>query len=207
MKMKKIILAIVTVFAVAVAPSAKAQFRYGPIAGVSLTNLKFKQDIVPVKQTVGFSGGIAAEMMFPGIGFGIDLGLIFEERGAKVDLGDKLMWSSQGYGNEHVALHYLALPIHLRFKYTNLNGFEDILAPLVFAGPTFGIHVANSRVKALEYSGGDLGLEFGMGAQILTKWQVTASYNMGMTYVTKAKILTNYSARSNEWNLRVAYLF
>ncbi|MDE5837299.1 MAG: hypothetical protein K2H50_09895, partial [Paramuribaculum sp.] len=61
--------------------------------------------------------------------------------------------------------------------------------------------------RAMEYSGGDLGLEFGAGCEILKNWQVTASYNLGITYVTKAKILTNYSARSNEWNFRVAYFF
>lgn len=205
--MKKIILALITVFAIAAAPVAKAQFRYGPMVGVSLTDLKFKQNLVNVKQTVGFSGGVVAEMMFPGIGFGIDLGLYYEKRGAKVNFGEREIWRSQGLGNETMNLHYLALPVHLRFKYTNLNGFEDILAPLVFAGPTFGFHLANSNIKAMDYSGGDLGIEFGLGCEILRNWQVTASYNLGMTYVTKAKILTNYSARSNEWNLRVAYLF
>ncbi|MDE5744080.1 MAG: PorT family protein [Paramuribaculum sp.] len=205
--MKKIIFAFVAVFALAAAPAAKAQFRYGPMAGVSLTSLKFKQDLVSIDQTVGFSAGVIAEMMFPGIGFGIDLGLYFDERGANMNLGERTMWQTQGYGKEHIALHYVALPVHLRFKYTNLNGFEDILAPFAFAGPTFGIRLANSKVKAMEYSGGDLGLEFGIGGEILKRWQVSASYNMGMTYVTKAKILTNYSARSTEWSLRVAYLF
>ena len=205
--MKKIIFAAIAVFAMVTAPAAKAQFRYGPMVGLSSTGLRFKQDLVKVSHTVGFSGGVVAEMMFPGIGFGIDLGLYYEKRGAKVNFGEREIWSSQGLGNENLNLHYLALPIHLRFKYTNLNGFEDTLAPLVFAGPTFGFHLANSNIKAMEYSGGDLGLEFGAGCEILKNWQVTASYNLGMTYVTKAKILTNYSARSNEWNFRVAYFF
>ena len=38
-------------------------------------------------------------------------------------------------------------------------------------------------------------------------WQVAATYNMGMTYALKDKILTNYSARNSTWGLRVTYLF
>lgn len=205
--MRKTILASIAVLAFLLAPAASAQFRYGPMAGISITNLKFKQDLVTVDKTVGGSAGIVAEMMFPGIGFGIDLGLYYDMRGAKVGLGEKKIWASQGYGDERMTLHYIALPFHLRFKYTNLNGFEDKLAPLVYAGPTFGFHVTNSDIKAFQYSGGDLGLEFGIGAEVLRHWQITGSYTMGMTYVTKAKVLTNYSARSNSWNVRVAYLF
>lgn len=205
--MKKIILAAIAAIALFSAPAAKAQFRYGPMIGASITDLKFKQDLFSGESSPGFSAGVIAEMMFPGIGFGIDLGLYFEERGAKINLGEREMWSSLGYGKERLGLHYLALPFHLRFKYTRMNGFEDILAPFVYAGPTFGIRLANSNIKALDYSGGDLSLEFGLGGEILRKWQVSVSYNMGMTYVTRAKILTNFSARACEWNLRVAYLF
>ncbi len=192
----------------AFAPKASAQFRYGPTVGISLTNLNFKQpEIMTVDKTIGYSAGIAAEMMFPGIGFGIDLGLYYEQRGAKLHMGERLIWSSQGLGTERAALHYLALPIHLRFKYTRMNGFEEKIAPIAFAGPTFGFLVGHSKNPALDYAGGYLGLEFGLGAEILQRWQVTASYNLGVTYALKAKLLTNYSARNRSWNLRVAYLF
>lgn len=205
--MRKTITALVLAAAAIFVPQAKAQFRYGPMAGVSITNLKFKQDLVTIDKTVGYSAGIGAEMMFPGIGFGIDLGLYYERRGAKANLGQKEIWSSQGYGKENIGLHYIALPLHLRFKYTRMNGLEDMIAPLVFAGPTFGFHVGNSKLPAFDFSGGDLAVEFGAGFELFKHWQITGSYNMGMTYVTKAKILTNYSARSREWNIRVAYLF
>ena len=66
--MKKIIFAVIAVFALAATPTAKAQFRYGPMAGISLTDLKFKQDLVSIDPTVGFSAGVIAVMMFPGIG-------------------------------------------------------------------------------------------------------------------------------------------
>ncbi len=176
--------------------------------GADMTNLHFKQpDILAVDKSVGFSAGLAAEMMFPGIGFGIDTGLYYEQRGATLDMGQKLLWSSQGLGRERSYLHYVVLPFHLRFKYTRLNGFEEKLAPIAFAGPSFGFLVGHSKNPALDYAGGDMGVEFGLGAEIMQRWQVTGSYNMGMTYALKAKVLTNFSARNRTWNIRVAYLF
>lgn len=186
--------------------SAAGQFRYGPTVGVSMTDLHFKQDLFKVEQQVGFGAGIAAEMMFPGVGFGIDLGLSYEMRGAKLDLGSREMWASQGLGNEPMRLHTIVLPIHLRFKYTRLNGFEDKLAPIVYAGPQFGFVAGHSKLaNSFEYAGADLGIDFGFGAEIFRRWQVTFGYTLGMTYVTKAKILTNFSARNRIWNLKLVY--
>lgn len=140
---KSIILA--ALFVAAILPAAtNAQFRYGPMAGVSITNLKFKQDLITIDKTTGFSAGAVAEMMFPGFGFGIDLGLYYELRGARLAMGEKKMWASQGLGDERMCLHYLTLPLHLKLKYTRLNGLEEKIAPMVFAGPTFGFHLASS---------------------------------------------------------------
>ena len=52
-----------------------AQFRAAGVAGVNISTLNFSQDLVPVKSSVGYQAGILGELMFPGIGFGIDLGL------------------------------------------------------------------------------------------------------------------------------------
>lgn len=187
--------------------AASAQFRYGPLLGVARTNMSFKQDLVPVNASVGAQAGLQTEMMFPGIGFGIDFGLIYNMTGCKIDLGERLMWQDMGYGDEHLLLHQLNLPFHLRFKYTNLQGTEDIIAPFVYVGPEFNILVGHSKCDAMKYAGGDLSLGFGGGVELFRHWQVSASYTLGMTYCMKADILKNYSARNRQWTLRVAYLF
>lgn len=69
-----------------------AQFRYGPMVGVTVTDLKFKQDLISIDKSVGFSAGVATELMFPGIGFGVDAGLFYEQRGATLDLGQREVW-------------------------------------------------------------------------------------------------------------------
>ncbi len=193
--------------ALATALGASAQFRYAAVAGPTLTSLTFKQPLVSVSQVPGFQAGVQGEMMFPGLGFGIDLGLIYNMAGAKVDLGQKTIWASEGYGKEHLILHQINIPLHLRFKYTRLNGLEEVVAPFVYGGPDINITVAHSRCDAIKYSGGDFGLTAGLGVELMTRWQVSASYTWGMTYALKTRLLQDFSAKNRQWTLRVAYFF
>lgn len=205
--MNKILRLVILIVACCAATAADAQFRYGPMVGVTLDNLVFKQDLVGVGQQPGATAGLQSELMFPGIGLGVDLGFLYNMQGAKVNLGDKPVWSTLGYGDEHVYLHAIQIPFHLRFKYTRLNGFEDKLAPFVFGGPEFNIQVAHTNASAFKCSGGDLGLTAGVGAEIYRHWQVSASYTWGMTYALKTRLLDDFSARSRQWALRVTYFF
>ncbi|MDE7026086.1 MAG: PorT family protein [Paramuribaculum sp.] len=205
--MKKFMAAMAVATCLMAPSAASAQFRYGPTAGVTFTNLHFKQDLMTVDQTVGFGAGITGEMMFPGLGFGVDVGLAYEQRGATLHMGENEMWRYQGLGTERSYLHYVTIPLHLRFKYTKLNGVEDKIAPLAYAGPTFGFLAGHSKNPALEYSAGTVSVEFGLGVELWKHWQVSASYTLGATYALKAKILTDYSAQNRVWALRAAYLF
>lgn len=184
-----------------------AQFRYGPMVGVTVTDLKFKQDLISIDKSVGFSAGVATELMFPGIGFGVDAGLFYEQRGATLNLGQREVWASQGYGKERSYLHYLEIPVHLRFKWTRMNGLEDYIAPFVFGGPSFSILMGHSNVKALEYAGGDVGMTVGGGFELFRNWQVMCSYTWGLVYAEKTKLLDDFSAKNRTLNVRVVYLF
>ena len=163
---------------------ASAQFRWGPTVGINFNSFKFKQKILTVDQGFGESVGVNGEMMFPGIGFGVNLGLRYEQLGASLNMGDFTMWENS-YGKERIYIHNLQIPFHLKFKYTRFQGFEDYLAPF----------------------GGDLGLTAGAGVEILKRWQLSASYTWGMTYALKAKVLTDYSAKNRTWDVRVTYFF
>lgn len=193
---------------------ARAEFRYGPIAGVNISSLTFKQDLVSVDQAVAYQAGLQGELIFPGIGFGIDLGLLYNQMGAYVNLGERRIWSSQGFGREHVMLHAIQIPVHLRFKWTRMNGLEDKIAPFVYGGPDFTIICGHNKIHGTEgvpnpfkYAGGELGLTAGLGLELWKNWQVSASYTWGMTYALKTVLLDDFSARSNQWSIRLAYLF
>lgn len=187
--------------------NAKAQFRYGATVGLDVTNLHFNQELFTVDQSMGWQAGVQCELMFPGIGFGVDFGLLYTQRGATLHLGEQKVWATDGYQSPRSYLHYIEIPINLRFKWTKMNGFEEKVAPYVFGGPTVSILAAHNKIDALEYAGGDLGLQAGLGAELFQRWQVQASYTWGMTYSLKTVKLDNFSARNRTWSVRVVYMF
>lgn len=211
--MKRILSIIILVCSLAISFPAVAQFRYGPTVGLDVTTLKFKQDLFTIDQSVGYTAGIQAEMMFPGIGFGVDIAGLYTQRGATMNLGERTVWSADGLGRERSYLHYFEIPVNLRFKWTRMAGLEDYIAPYVFGGPTFSFLMARNKLRTntdqpvLNYAGGDLGVQCGLGFEILQRWQVQASYTWGMTYALKTVKLEDLSARNRTWTVRVAYMF
>ena len=212
--MKKIYSILFVLMLLCVPAQMMAQFRYAPVAGVNITDLKFKQDLFPVSKMVGCQVGVMGELMFPGIGFGIDFGLLYNQVGAKTDLGSREIWRADGFGRETALVHMLQIPVHLRFKWTRMNGLEDIVAPFVYGGPDFGICVGHNNIKGnagvpnpFEYSGGDLGLTAGGGAELYKRWQVSVQYTWGATFLLKTRKLENMSAQNRQWSVRVAYFF
>lgn len=184
-----------------------AQFRYAPTVGVEYSNLNFKQDLIDIKSAPGLRAGVNGEYMFPGIGFGLDIGAFYSMLGSKVNLGQKQIWASEGYGNERVYLHYLEIPINLRFKWTRMQGLEDYVAPFVVGGPVFDFLLGHSNIKAMEYAGGTLGLRVGGGVEICRNWQVQLSYTWGMTYALKTVKLDQFSARNKYFSLTLSRYF
>lgn len=213
--MKRIVALLIAAVAVLALPVAsKAEFRYAPVVGVTISDLDFKQDLFEVDKTVGATAGLMGELMFPGIGFGIDFALLYSQMGAKTDLGSRKLWASDGFGNPRVMLHAIQIPLHLRFKWTRMDGLEDYIAPFVYGGPDFTILAGHSRIKGnpgvadpYKYTGGDLGLTCGGGFELFKRWQVSLQYTWGMTYLLKTRKLDNLSAKNRQWAVRVAYFF
>ncbi len=203
--MKKILIAIVAVLAISI--PAKAQLRYGATAGVDITSLNFSQDLFGVDSAVGYQAGVQAELMFPGIGFGIDFGLMYTQRGATLHLEEQPIWATEGYNATRSYLHYIDIPINLRFKWTRLNGIEEKIAPYVFGGPILSILAGHNKVDAFEYPGGNFSLQAGLGFELFRRWQIQGSYIWDMSYSMKAYKLGNFTGRDRTWSIRLTYLF
>ncbi len=186
---------------------AMAQGRWGVTVGADMTNLVFDQKLFNVDYNFGATAGVTGEIMMPGIGFGFEAGLLYTQRGAKLHLGDRHLWESQGYGKENCMLHYLEIPIHLKFRYKNLNGLENTFMPLVFVGPEFSFLLANNDLKAFEYPAGEFGLDVGLGAELMRKFEIKASYTWGLSYCMKTKQLDDYIGKNRTWKLSCTYYF
>lgn len=192
-----------------VALTASAEFRYGPMIGVNGSSLFWKQDLVKTHYLIGGSAGIFGELMIPGIGFGVDMGLRYQLNGAKVNFGERPIWSNPPYnlGNENVYIHTIQIPLDLRFKYTRLDGLERTIAPFVFAGPVFTFNVAKSNVPVIEYPDGTVDIQVGAGAELFEHLQISAGYYFGVSYQVRTIQLDNFSARPQGWFVNAAWLF
>lgn len=202
--MKKLLLLLTLAFSAVV---ASAQFRYAPLVAYNHTNLKFNQSLIDVKAESGFKAGVMGELMFPGIGFGIDIGALYSMEGAKVNLGQKEVWAADGYADPRVFLHYLEIPANLKFKWTRMQGLEDYVAPYVFGGPTFSFLLGHSRIDALSYSTFTVGLQVGAGLEIYRNWQVQWAYNWGMSTAFSTRKLDDFTARNRMWTISVLRYF
>lgn len=202
--MKKIIAAILLLI---VTFSASAEFRWGPTAGLNVSELYWKQDLIKTSPLCGVNAGVMGEIMIPGIGFGIDIGLKYALHGAKVNFGEKEIWSSEGYGEENVYFHTLQIPLNLRFKWTRMNGFEHYLAPFVYAGPVFSFNLATTNLGCIEHPEGSFGLQCGIGGEVLEHFQVSVGYLWGLSYDVRTVKLDNFSGRNRGWQVNLAWLF
>lgn len=201
---KRILLAIA---AIIISISASAENRWGVTAGVNISDFRFKQPLIQTSKTVGGSLGVTGEIMFPGVGVGIEGSVLYTMHGGKLDLGAHEVWRADGYGRETCTLHCLQIPLHLKFRYTRLQGLERKIAPLVYGGPVIEFTLAHNKLGALEYPAGNVQLECGIGAELFERVQVTGGYNWGMTYQIRTVKLDNMSARPRGWQVRVSYYF
>lgn len=202
--MKKTLISLLLMLAVL---PAMAQFRWGATASFNYEKYNFKQDLVSVSASPGFAAGIMGELMFPGIGFGVDFGLNYELHGSKINFGEREIWASEGLGNEQSYIHQIQIPINLRFKYTRLNGIEEKVAPFAFVGPVFNIQVGHNDCPPLEYSAGSIGLQFQIGAELMRQFQVSAGYYWDFTYEARTVKLSNFSEHPSGWQLKLVYFF
>lgn len=187
--------------------TASGEFRWGPSIGVNFSTLKWKQQIAKTKGLTGGQAGVLGEIMIPGIGFGIDLGLRYNMHGANVGFGEFPVWSSDGIKNQNVIFHDIEIPLNLKFKWTRMNGFEQTLAPFVYGGPVFNFTVATNKQPALEHPGAYVAMQCGAGVELLEKYQISGGYSWGISYETRSIKLDNYSANPRGWFINLAYLF
>lgn len=202
--MKKLLISLLLILT---AFAASAEFRWGPTAGVNISTLKWKQDLITTKSTAGFNAGVMGEIMIPGVGFGVDMAVKYAMHGAKVNFGEKPVWSVDGYGNENVRLHTLQIPLNLRFKWTRMDGFEKWAAPFVYAGPVFTFNLSDGGMGCIEHPEGSFALQCGIGGEFLEHLQFSFGYLWGLSYDVRTVKLDNFSARNQGWQINFAWLF
>lgn len=202
--MRKILL---TLICLAVALGASAKFRVGPTVGASFDRFHWNQHLMASTMRPGFSAGLQCELMIPGIGFGVDFGLKYANRGGLCGFGDRYVWASDGMGDTNLRFHTVQIPLDLRFKWTRMEGFENYLAPFAFAGPKFNFNVGNSDCEAIRRVSASVGIQVGLGAEIFKRYQISAGYVWDVTYDTQTRKLDDFTGYIRGWMIDFAVLF
>lgn len=189
--------------------TADAETRWGIVAVGNYSNLKFNQDLISVDKGFGGGAGLMGEIIIPGIGFAVDGSVIYSAFTSNVHLGERRVWSNDGFGNETLCNHTIDIPLNLKFKYSNLNGIENIIAPLAYVGPSFTVHVGDGSkgADAMSYKRIAFGIHVGAGCELFRRVQVSASYTWGITKTLSTIKLDDFEAKNKYWRLQVAYMF
>lgn len=208
--MKRIYSIIVLALALTVFNQAFAQTesRLGVTIGANYNTTHFKHNnFIPVDAAFGPMAGVTGEINISGVGFGLDASLLYSMRASKIHYGDHEVWSSMGLGNEMCRMHYIDIPINLKFKYHKLNGLENKIMPIVFAGPTFSFLAGKNLGNVNKYSPVSVLIHFGLGMELFRRWQIQAAYSFSVGQTLRTQLLDENIAKNRCWNVSATYYF
>ena len=204
--MRRITLLIAATLLAATAAMAQTTSRWGITAGANYNELHFKQqDIVPSTRAWGPQLGVTGEMNFGSLGFGVEGAALYTLKQGKVDYGSRTVWSSVGASNETVSMHYLDVPLHLKFKYRRLGGMETTFMPLVYAGPQFSFLLHGNHSELNTYPPVNVYLDMGAGFELFERWQLRAGFNFSVGQTLHTKLLDDNVAKNRTWYVNLTW--
>lgn len=188
--------------------SAQNDARWGVTLGANFNNIHFKQNnFISTKMGFGPQVGITGEMNIAGLGFGIDGSLLYSMRTGKINYGEHKVWSSMGLGNENCRMHYLDVPVNLKFKFKRLGGLENTFMPIVFAGPTLSFAVGHNLSDVNKYKPVSVLIHTGIGFEFFKKVQLNVAYNFSVGETLRTRLLDDNIAKNRCWSAAVTYYF
>lgn len=197
--MKKVTGLVLVILMVFIAVPAKSQLKFGVKGGLNISSVHMNSDILKADNVTGFQIGPMIETTIPLIGIGLDAAILCSQKG--VDMKTEGTVTSTSMKTD-----YLDIPVNLKWKF----GIPLVKAYLS-AGPYVGFRVGGDKIwnvlgeqiKAKNFSAG---LNFGVGAELISHLQVGINYGLGLT--------DNYSsdkfdmkAKNRGWSITAAVLF
>lgn len=197
--MKKVTGLVLVILMVFIAVPAKSQLKFGVKGGLNISSVHMNSNILKADNVTGFQIGPMIETTIPLIGIGLDAAILYSQKG--VDMKTEGTVTSTSMKTD-----YLDIPVNLKWKF----GIPLVKAYLS-AGPYVGFRVGGDKIwnvlgeqiKAKNFSAG---LNFGVGAELISHLQVGINYGLGLT--------DNYSsdkfdmkAKNRGWSITAAVLF
>jgi len=201
--MKKV-LTLAVVACMAFAMPAQAQIKIGAKAGLNLTSMSGSGSDV-LSNKAGFFLGPTLKVTVPVVGLSLDGSLLFDQRSAEI----------KGT-NETIKSQSIQIPINVRYGI----GLSSIVNLFAFAGPQFGFNIGSKSKSFSDLSSewslksSNLSANFGIGATVLSKFQLTVNYNVALGKTGEynvldaaKKVVSSYDGKANAWQIGAAYFF
>ncbi|WP_455641187.1 porin family protein [Parabacteroides sp.] len=199
--MKKITGLVLVILMTFVALPAKSQLKFGLKGGLNISSVHLNSDLLKADNVTGFQIGPMLETTIPLLGVGFDAAILYSQKGMDVK-------SATGTSTD-VKTDYIDVPVNLKWKF----GLPIVKAYLS-AGPYVGFRVGGDKfwdvpgsvvgqVKAKNFSAG---LNFGVGAELISHLQVGFNYGLGLTDNYSAEKV-DLSAKNRGWSVTAAILF
>ena len=199
--MKKITGLVLVILMTFVALPAKSQLKFGLKGGLNISSVHLNSDLLKADNVTGFQIGPMLETTIPLLGVGFDAAILYSQKGMDVK-------SATGTSTD-VKTDYIDVPVNLKWKF----GLPIVKAYLS-AGPYVGFRVGGDKfwdvpgsvvgqVKAKNFSAG---LNFGVGAELISHVQGGFNYGLGLTDNYSAEKV-DLSAKNRGWSVTAAILF
>jgi len=98
-----------------------------------------------------------------------------------------------------VSMHYLDVPLHLKFKWRRMGGLESTIMPMLYVGPQFSFIVGASNKNLNSYPPVNVYLDMGAGVELIERLQLRAGYNFSIGQSFHTKLLDDNVAKNRTW--------
>lgn len=213
MKILKSILVAAMLVAATAVPAA-AQFRFGPRVGVNVNSMSFDSDVLKSDNRAGFTGGVQAEFTIPVVNLAFDLSLMYVHRYNNIQ--NSSTDPTLAVGDNFKKRDYIEIPLNFKYKF-GLPVVGSVISPYIFTGPSVAFLASKRAINdAYRNKSVDWSWNVGIGLQLVSHLQVSASYGFGMSDNVE-KIVnattgaglnnTNIEGKNNCWTITAAWLF
>ena len=183
-KMNFIVLALILAFST-IATTGYSQIRLGLRGEVGLNKASFSKEAIEVENLNSFKLGPTVEVMLPGMGFGIEASVLYNNNRMNVTNDADII---------EITNHYIDIPLNLKYKFGLISPIKIYAA----AGPYARIHVGGDDIKFssvtddIKAKAFEAGVNLGLGVEIFKRIAVGVNYGIQLT--------DDYSTNQPKWS-------
>lgn len=178
-----------------------AKVKFGVKGGLNISSVHLNKDILKTDNVTGFQIGPMMEATVPLVGVGMDIAVLYSQKGTGVALTDGV--------SADVKTDYIDVPLNLKWKFG-----LPIVKCYFAAGPYVGFRIGGDKVwdipgnvvGQVEAKSFGAGLNFGAGVELISHLQVGINYTLGLTDNYSVKKL-DLNAKNRGWGVTAAFLF